>query len=59
MTILTLVPCDHFWLEMKRENEKVIALCKWPKCRERGEFTFKEWAIIVFESRGQNKVVVL
>lgn len=54
---LKLVPCQHFWLEVKSGGGKIIAICKWPKCRQRGEFTMEEWNALALDGRALNKPV--
>lgn len=40
--MLTLVPCDHYWLAV-HYGPLVTAICKHKGCRERGRFTPERW----------------
>lgn len=53
--MLTLVPCNHFWLEMQTRNQVIIALCKF--CKRRSEFTMDEWDALALEHKALNKPV--
>jgi hypothetical protein len=55
--MLTLVPCDHYWLEVKTAGGKVIAICKHRYCKQRGEFTMEQWGALAEEGRALNKPV--
>ena len=57
MGILSLVPCEHFWLEAKVGGGKIIAVCRYYGCRTRGEFTAEEWDELAKEGRALNKPV--
>lgn len=50
---LTLVPCNHFWLEMETRNQIVIALCK--TCHKRAEFEMTNWEILGAAGMALNK----
>lgn len=52
---LSLVPCSHFYLEMRTANRRVISLCKF--CRKRFEWTMEEWGHLVEAGRALNKPV--
>jgi hypothetical protein len=55
---LTLVPCDHFWLEVRTvPNQVVIAICNRRGCRKRGTFTMEDWGALAQEGRALNKPV--
>lgn len=53
--MLTLVPCHHFWLEVKATPTGVIALCKYRGCQKRREFSMDEWNALAVEGRALNK----
>jgi len=55
--MLSLVPCDHYWLEVKTANEIVTAICKYYHCRRRGQFTMEEWHQLAEQKRALNKPV--
>jgi hypothetical protein len=55
--MLTLVPCQHYWLEVRTHNGTVTALCKFYKCRQRGTFTMEEWAALAEAGQALNKPV--
>ena len=57
MGILTLVPCNHFWLEVKAGGGRIIAVCKYYGCRKRGEFTMEEWGKLAEDGKALNKPV--
>ena len=57
MGVLTLVPCNHFWLETGWKSGNMIAICKYYGCRKRGEFTMEEWDALAEEGRALNKPV--
>ena len=40
---LYLVPCNHFWLAVKYEGDRVIAICKHYGCRMRQDFPTLVW----------------
>ena len=52
--MLTLVPCNHYWLEVYARTT-IVAVCKF--CKKRGEFTPMEWIVITVDGRGINKPV--
>lgn len=54
---LTLVPCDHFWLEMRTSGGVVTAVCNRRGCRIRGTFSMEEWGALAQEGRCLNKPV--
>jgi hypothetical protein len=54
---LGLVPCNHFWLEVKAGNGRIIAICKYYGCRKRGEFDMAEWDRLAVDGRALNKPV--
>ncbi len=53
--MLTLVPCNHFWIEVKSIPKGILALCKFPHCRTRGEFTPEEWEALRDAGEAANK----
>jgi len=54
---LSLVPCNHFWLEVKTSGQTVTALCKHRGCQKKGTFTMNEWGALAQEGRCLNKPV--
>lgn len=42
MAILTLVPCDHYWLAV-HYGAGVTAICKYRGCQKRGYFSQDVW----------------
>jgi hypothetical protein len=55
--VLRLVPCSHFWLEMTKRNDMVIAICKF--CKQRGEFTPMAWDLMGSLGRCKNKPPII
>ena len=45
MPKLSLVPCEHYWLECHDQAETVIAICR--TCRKRGVFTHEEFTVLL------------
>lgn len=54
---LTLVPCNHFWLEVRTIGQQVTALCKFRPCQKKHVFTMEEWGKLAQEGRCLNKPV--
>jgi len=52
---LSLVPCEHYWLEMVRRATTTVAICK--HCRKRGEFTQEEWKQLAARGACLNKPI--
>jgi hypothetical protein len=52
---LSLVPCTHYWLEVKAGGGRIIAICKFMGCRKRGEFTLTEWDELAQQGNAINK----
>lgn len=51
-----LVPCDHFWLEVKTKGV-VTAVCKFRGCQKKYVFTMEEWGALAQAGRALNKPV--
>jgi hypothetical protein len=54
---LKMVPCDHFWLEVRTQGHQVTAICKFRHCRITQRFTMEEWGKLAEEGRCLNKPV--
>lgn len=55
--VLTLVPCNHFWLEVKATAAEIIAICKFMGCRKRGTFSHEAWGNLAKAGHALNKPV--
>ena len=55
--MLTLVPCSHFWCEMKTQNQVVTAICNKRGCKARGAFSMSEWEVLALNNQAINKPV--
>lgn len=54
---LALIPCDHFWLEVKTSGQVVTAICKFRGCQQRMRFSMEEWGELAQVGRALNKPV--
>jgi len=52
---LTLVPCEHYWLECRTRPGQIVAVCKF--CKKRGEFNEAEWLGLANMGQAINKPV--
>lgn len=52
---LTLVPCNHLWLEVANEGDKRIAVCKW--CKKKGKFDVDGWEVLLVLGQAVNKPI--
>jgi hypothetical protein len=54
---LTLVPCNHYWLEVRGTAFEITAVCKHFHCRKTGRFTVEQWDALAEEGQALNKPV--
>lgn len=56
---LTLVPCDHFWIEVHTNplTKIVTAICKHKGCRKTMRFSMENWTLLAEGGRCLNKPV--
>lgn len=56
---LTLVPCDHFWIEVHTSLAKdtVTAICKHKGCRKTMRFSMENWERLAQAGRCLNKPI--
>lgn len=54
---LTLIPCNHFWLEVRTMNGEVTAVCKHKGCKKKEVFSLQQWSELAHAGRCLNKPI--